>query len=223
MGWLWLLAIAFAGAAMPGCMASSRRTRAADEPAVMTLTVFEDGFHSGFIVPYQGLPIELDRQRGSDRVPMDYVEISYGDAAWLQDLDRSLLHGLRITVATGDGMFLMINHPFPACEGPDGVNARYWDIPLTAAGRDAFVAALDSWLDRSRAYVRPPDDPMFLFDSTHRYQLFGNCHDFTIAGLKAIGFPWNGHSIIATSGCMNQALTDGVERLRRSGITALGP
>ncbi|MBA2480314.1 MAG: DUF2459 domain-containing protein [Planctomycetes bacterium] len=194
-----------------------------EEPAVMTITVFNDGFHSGFIVPYDGMPIELDRQRGSDRVAMDYVEISYGEASWLQDLDRSALHAMRLIAISGDGMFMMVNHPLPACEGPEALRTRYWDLPVTAAGRDAFYAALDVWLDRTRTYVRPPDDPMFLYPSTHRYSVFANCHDFTIAGLKAMGFPWHGQGLIATSGGMTAAIRAGVLRLRRKGAVAIGP
>jgi hypothetical protein len=217
---LALVAIAFALAACARPRAENPRPA---EPAVMTITVFSDGFHSGFIVPYAGMPIELDRQRGSDRVPMDYVEISYGESAWLQDLDRTALHALRLAAISGDGMFLMVNHALPACDGPEALRTRYWDLPVTAAGRDAFFAALDRWIDRSRTYVRPPDDPTFLYYSTHRYTVYGNCHDFTIAGLKAMGFPWYGRGVVATSGRINDAMAEGLARLHRDGRWAVGP
>jgi hypothetical protein len=205
-----------------GCGAPRvHRPHGACDP-VLTITVFNDGFHSGIILPYAGMPIDLDRQRGQVPVPLPFVEIGFGESQWVQNLDRSFLHMVRLGMWPSQGMLLLINHPQPRRDDRGEVPATYHEIQLTGGGRDALYAEIAHWLDRAHVYVRPPTDPLFLYRSTRAYTPFRNCHDFTICLLRAARFPIK-RGWLNTSSRLERGVVDGIRRMREAQVAAAGP
>ncbi len=221
--WATCILLAWALLAFVGCGARSVHIPRSDPEPAMTLTVFDDGFHSGFILPYDGMPIVLDRERAQAQPPLPpFVEIGFGEARWLQGLDRSFLHAVRLGVWPADGMIMMVNLPERIRTDAEAAHTRYWELQLTVAGKRAVYAEFDRWIDRRRVYVRPANDPQFFYESTHRYTVFRNCHDFTLAILRAACFPL-GSRWVTSSGSFDRQMSRGVELLQAAGIHAIGP
>jgi len=205
-----------------GCGKRAVHRPADPSPPALTVTVFNDGFHSGVIVPYAGMPITLDRQRPEAANPLPYVEIGFGEAKWVQNLDRSFLHLLRLGIWPSHGMLMMVNHDERRRTDPKSRRTRYWDIQLTEGGKRAFYAEIAGWLDQRQLYMRSADDPLFLYASTRDYTVFRNCHDFTIEVLAAARFPV-ARGCVNTSGSLDRNIAVGIKRLREEGLESVGP
>jgi hypothetical protein len=197
---------------LAGC-GTPRASVVHDDPA-MVITVFDDGFHSGFILPYGGAPLVLDPQRSQATAQLPYVEVGYGESKWLQGIDRSSMHAARLAMWPADGMLLLVNREGDTLGKDEIHGTRYWKVPLSPAGVAALFATIDQWIDHSKHYVRPPDDPQFFYASGVRYSVFCNCHDFAVRALGAAGFPF-GSRLVWGSGNFDDAMDAGLRQLQR--------
>ena len=205
-----------------GCGARAPHRPTRDPAPALVVTVFDDGFHSGLILPYADAPTALDAQRGEATAPLPFVEIGFGEARWMQDIDRGWVHAVRIALWPSDGMLMLVNLPERRRPDRDRTPTRYWQVPVTAAGGRALFARIERWIDRSKRYVRPPDDPLFFFAGSRNYTPFRDCHDFTIDLLRAARFPIE-RRWLATAGGFDRGMDSGMAALAEAGIAAVGP
>jgi hypothetical protein len=129
---------------------------------------------------------------------------------------------VRIGIWPSPGMMLLINLPGPRRRPIDEPGTRYWTLELTEAGKVAFYAEIERWIDRRRVYLRPASDPQFFYESARTYSAFRNCHDFTLDVLGATGFPL-GLRLVNTAGALDRQLARGIELVHAAGIPAIGP
>ncbi len=152
------------------------------------MTVFSDGFHSGFIVPYSYLPVTISTAGDS---PPPFVEIGFSEWCWAMNIDRSDSHALRLLFVSSPGV-LMISYLADERRNDDALIPRIaFSIPLDATQMEAFQHELLAWIDprKPALYTTNAQRPTHFLASTHDYTLLANCHDFTAHMLRVIGLP----------------------------------
>lgn len=182
---LTLLALTTAVLALTGC-----GFRVPSDPAhpAATVTVFNDGFHSGFIVPYDDLPFELSTAEGK-KPP--FVEVGFSEWKWGMNFDRTNSHALRLVFWPSPGV-VMVSYLADERRNADTLVPRIaFAIPLDAAQKQAFYDELLAWIDprKPALYTTSGERPTHFLASTHSYMLQSNCHDFTAHMLRVIGIP----------------------------------
>jgi hypothetical protein len=170
---------------LAGC--GFRLPQDATHPAA-TITVFSDGFHSGFIVPYEDLPFSLSTAGG--QLP-PFVEVGFSEWRWAMNLDRSNAHALRLLFVSSPGV-VMVSYLADERRNADALVPRLaFAIPLDAQQKTDFYEELLAWIDprKPALYTTTEQRPTHFLASRERYALLANCHDFTAHMLRVIGIP----------------------------------
>ena len=153
-----------------------------------TITVFSDGFHSGFIVPYADLPFTLST---AGEQPPPFVEVGFSEWRWAMNLDRSNMHALRLLFVSSPGV-IMVSYLADERRNADCLVPRLaFEIPLDTQQKAAFYDELLAWIDphKPALYTTTNQRPTHFLASRERYTLLANCHDFTTHMLRTIGIP----------------------------------
>ncbi len=213
-----------AGLGSVGC---TWRRAPVDPPAPITLEVmvFNDGFHSGFIVPYDRLGLRLDLPRVV-RPPVAqarFVEVGFTERDWALWIDHTTGHVLGMLFRTSPGGVALRWLPTRERSAVDDRPRQVYRLALTARGEAAFRATVLDWLDPTPPALVPVDDPAFVLPaSTRRYWLWRNCHDFTAEVLAAVGLPVQG-SMVRTPSSFAVELERLFSAMEDFGLTRIEP
>lgn len=209
-----------------GCIGIGRQPwpPAADIPAAVTVYLFNDGFHSGIVMPSWALPLEVaDRYADGSARKRPWVEIGYGEEQWLTARDQGLLHSARLFVWPDDGMLLIryLDTPFPPRIRDH--QSRSWPLQVSADGWARFSDLLATWVDTESHVLVPRDLPgCYYLYSRNAYWIGRTCHDFTAACLRSFGLPLAGWPVRWNAAIQSQI--DDVQEVRaRHGLGVLDP
>jgi len=155
---------------------------------VATITVFSDGFHSGFIVPYEDLPFAIST---AGDVPPPFVEVGFSEWRWAMNLDRSNAHAMRLLFVPSPGV-VMVSYLADERRNEESLIPRMaFAIPIDTQQRQAFYDELLAWINPSKPALYSTDTtrPTHFLASHEDYTLLANCHDFTAHMLRIVGLP----------------------------------
>ncbi len=189
------------------CTASwpDRHRRAEPAPlaatdATETLTVFSNGFHSGFYIREELIPFEMSldpRLQGKTEGTLDdapkrsaYVEVGFSNKEWALAEDRSWTKVARLLLAPDDGLVLVTNLDAELYRSVRETG-RVWRIPVTAGQMSSLLTELSLWLDPAGASMigQLAGERAEFYASTYDYAMCSNCHDWTAYMLTCIGMP----------------------------------
>lgn len=219
LSWLVLVCLL----ASVGCAGLSRLPPTG-QPIHREILVFDDGFHSGLVLPKQDGLEALDPRKEGAAASLPFVEIGFGSDAWAAIEDPGCVFTTRLALLGGTGV-LMCEHRSASTRPPrdDATPIRFWRLPLSAAGWQALVAAVQAEVDASvPALPRHPDRSFFLLPARNDWSLSRNCHCFTVTLLRRCGLPlaWRPwHS----SAMLTRQLDAAMAELAAGGVAGVGP
>ena len=140
----------------------------------------QESIHSGLLVP-------------ADWVwpgALGVAEVSFGDAAWMQGLDRSSCHAGRLALWPSDGAFYLKR---VGDDAAGAIRAEHWRalaVPLSPTGAAQMQAELARWMRPGPDLASWSDGAVFR--PAVSFHVFSSCHDQVAAALQAAGVPLSG-------------------------------
>ena len=183
--WFYVLAVILA---LSGCSGLSRPLKPAASGAGHPLTVFSDGFHAGFLVPWSEDLRWLDLTDDDISRAATRVEIGFGADNWVAMQEPS--SGATCSTALWGGPGVIMGALWPDEVRPPRASdqpVRFWRLSIDEAGWIRLKAYLHDWADLSIRRVRPAGTRQFFLFSNRRWMLHRNCNDFIIEGLRVAG------------------------------------
>lgn len=157
-------------------------------PTSVEIAVFNDGFHSGLLIPRDSFALEV-HSNFTDK-SLSYVEVGFSDWQWITGQDRSPKHISRLLILPGDGALIVKLKEVPDITSLKDSRCFAFSIKIDQETLDKINAEIIRWIDLRRPGVASKQDPgAHYFHSTKPYLLSGNCHDFTAQLLQSTGWP----------------------------------
>jgi len=160
---------------LAGCGASPR----AGAPGP-TVHVIQEDIHSGLLVPAAWLWPDAT----------GVIELSFGDAQWMQGGDRGSSRACRLVLWPSVGAFYVRRVGDSAAAA---IRAEHWralPVPLSPLGEQQMQAELARWLRPGPDLATWSDGS--IFRPAVDFHPVRNCHDQVAAALLAAGVPLSG-------------------------------
>ncbi len=145
-----------------------------------TVHVIQEDIHSGLLVPADWLWPQAS----------GVVEVSFGDAMWMQGQSRSSWRACRIALWPSPGAFYLKRVGDDAGRAISQQHWRALAVPLSPTGARQMQDELARWL------LPGPDLASWADGASFRpapdFHVFSNCHDQVAAALQAAGVPLSG-------------------------------
>lgn len=211
------------GVVLSGCASGMRRTPVAGLSAqTVELLVFNDGFHSGIMAPFEPDLRWLD---ASDDGVQQYPWIEFGYAAddWVNASQSGCISKTKLAINGSPGILMLEFYPtFNRPPRNVGVPVKTWKLTVSRESWLQMVAALHEWTDLSIVRVRNSGEKRWFAFSTKRWTIARNCNDFVIECLRAGGIDSMWHLGYTADGFCRQM--DYIEAtLKKANVTVVGP
>lgn len=218
--WVWVCL----GLLLGGCGTLTRLPPPSAVP-VHELTVFSDAFHSGVVVRAAACDPALDQAQGF-LAAWPWLTIHSGERKWMLDPEAGMLHAAGLGFSRHPALLQMDRHTNLdqawGYIGVDRATLRLWHFQVSEAGWAAWQRHVrEAWIAGPHL-PRPPGDPTTYWPCQHDWWLDSNCHDFTLAMLRAAGLPLRQRWIYSARQ-VHLDLTRAQEALTAAGITVLDP
>jgi hypothetical protein len=165
-------------------------SRAGTEPIPkgVEIAVFNDGFHSGFLIPREFFALEVHSR--FTQASKSFVEVGFSDWQWVTGQDRSPSHVSRLLFVPGEGALIIKLKEAPDITSLQDSRSFAFSITVDQETLEKINAEIIRWLDLRRPGVAAKQDPgAHYFHTTPPYLLSRNCHDFTAKILQSAGWP----------------------------------
>lgn len=153
------------------------------------VVVFNDGFHSGILVPHVPELAWLDSRNDAIAV-WPWLEVGFGADDWVNARQGTSLSKTKLALAGSSGV-LMLEH-FQTLNRPDrdvGTATRYWHLRFTPAAWARMVEFLKPWADVTIVRLRHGEETRYFIFCPMHWGITRNCHDFVLEWLAAGGLP----------------------------------
>ena len=174
---------------LAGCGGLRQLPPAGDPAGAVEVVVFNDGFHSGLLVPHCPELAWLDTQ--DDAIAAwPWIEVGFGADDWINAREGTSLSKTKLAL-TGSTGVLMLEH-YQTIKRPDrdaGVASQFWHLRFTLKAWARMVAFLKPWVDTSIVRLRHGNETRFFIFSPIHWSITRNCHDFVLEWLAAGGLP----------------------------------
>lgn len=187
----------------------------------VTVVVFNDGFHSGLLVPRSPELADLDPQAEGPAVALPWLELGFGADAWVAAHDPGCCTATWLIFSRSPGV-LMCEHLANPTRKPRDPNTtlHLWPLRFTAAAWQRLSTEIRTWVDTGLVQPRQPTQASFMRFSTKRWTSFRNCNDFVIETLAPAGLEMVWRPAYTVSGFA--AVMEGVvTELERDGIKVI--
>lgn len=216
----WLLLLApFLGGCATGLARPARGVVAA--PTDIEVVVFNDGFHSGLIVPLRPELVDLDPQKAGTAATLPWLELGFGADAWVATHDPGCCTATWLAFSRSAGVVMCEHLPEPTRKPRDAETPiRFWSLRFTEPAWQRLVAEVHTWAETGLVQPRQADKAVFMRYATKRWSSFHNCSDFVVETLAPAGLQIAWRPIYTIGGFA--AVMDGVQRdLQRDGVTVI--
>lgn len=171
-----------------------------------TVHVVQEGIHSGLLVPADWV------WPGASGV----AEVSFGDAVWMQAIDRSSWRAGRLVLWPSDGAVYLRRIADDAETAIAGEGWRSLAVPLSPRGAEQVRAELARWQHPGPDLASWPDGSVFR--PAVAFHVFRSCHDHVAAALAAAGVPLGSWLPWRTADRFHDEVADGLRELEARGI-----
>jgi len=184
------------------------------------VVVFNDGFHSGLLVPNRPELNWLDTQ--DDAIAKwPWLEIGFGADDWINAQEGTSLSKTRLALMGSAGVLMLEHYQTPT--RPDrnpGTPSKFWHLRFTPEAWARMVDFLKPWTDTSIVRLRQGDETRFFVFSPIQWTITQNCHDFVLDWLAAGGLPtvWQAGT---TSDWFRLKIDEVVRQLQDGGISVV--
>ena len=211
-------------ALLAGGCAGPRLAPPSTAAAVATVTVFDDGFHSGLLVPRRDRLADLDPQAAGPAATLPWLEIGFASGDWIASADPGCCTASRLLIIPSDGVLWCLHRPGPERPPRDADHpVRLWRLPLSAAAWDGVQDGILAWVDPAAPLVlRAPERDDFVRLSSRRWSVGGACHDFTADILARAGLHLGWRPVLTSSGLRGQ-MDEALAAFAACGAAALAP
>ncbi len=206
-----------------GCASGMRRTPVAGPPAdAVELVVFNDGFHSGILAPFDPDLRWLDAS-GDEVVKYPWMEVGFAADDWVNAHQGGCIAKTKLVINGSPGVLMLEFYP-TAVRPPRnvGVEVRTWKITVSHESWIRMVAWLHEWTDLSIVRVRNPGETRWFAFSSKPWTIARNCNDFVIEWLRVGGLDSQWHLGYTAEGFRGQMDCIAAE-LSKSRVTVVGP
>lgn len=176
-------------ALLAGCGGLRQVPPAGISAGAIEVVVFNDGFHSGLLVPHCPELAWVDSQEDAIAV-WPWLEVGFGADDWINAREGTSFSKTKLAL-TGSTGVLMLEH-YQTLKRPDrdvGVPSQFWHLRFTPQAWSRMVAFLKPWSDTSIVRLRHGDETRFFIFSPMHWTITRNCHDFVFEWLAAGGLP----------------------------------
>lgn len=184
-----LLLVIVGTSLLAGCGGLRQLPPAGLPAGAVEVVVFNDGFHSGLLVPHVPELAWLDTQ--DDAIAAwPWNEVGFGADDWVNAREGNSMSKTKLALTSSTGV-LMLEH-YQTIKRPDrdaGVASQFWHLRFTPAAWERMVAFLKPWADTSIVRLRHGDETRFFIFSPMHWSITRNCHDFVLEWLAAGGLP----------------------------------
>ena len=198
---------------LTGCASSPARTPRIAPPSAsdVTVVIFNDSFHSGFLLPNQPDLAFLDPQPAGEPATRPWIEVGFGADAWVVARDPGACTAVWLAFSRTAGV-LMLEHRVSDLRPPRDPDTpvRFWRIRLSQESWTRLVAELHTWVVEEVVQPRQPDEAAFMRFSARRWSSFRNCHDFVVETLDPVGLDLAWRAVYTSDGF--SAVMDGAQR-----------
>ncbi len=203
-----------------GCATLARPVVKADPSSDdVTITVFNDGFHSGFLVPIRDRFVDLDTVQPPAGPVM---EVGYAADAWVMRDNPNFWTMMTLAIQGGPGLlWCQYQAGYERPQRTEADPIRYWRFRLSRPAWQRFQNGILTWTDSALDRPRSVGHPTFIRFSPRSWSMANNCNDFVIDNLAAAGID-PGWRFGYTSGVFSHQLDEIQSWLRQEGIEAIG-
>lgn len=209
---------------LSGCGSALRELPPAGLQAHRTIAVFNDGFHSGILLPWPDPDLAFLDGRSDDKPgAMPWLEIGFGADAWAR-LGGGSCVGVRLTFSSSAGVYIMRHLPdrSPPPREEGGPQPWVWTFQVDQAGWTALVKHIHDGIDPDLNYPRRPGSTDWVTFGRGSWSVFNNCHDWTAGSLAQTGLYLPDHWLRSSGGFADD-LAAAKAAIAAAGITVIGP
>ena len=206
---------------LAGCGQSLRSLPPAGLTLHRTIAVFNDGFHSGLLVPWPDADLAfLDPRTDDAPARMPWLEVGFGADAWTR-LGGGSCVAIRLSFGSSAAV-LMLRH-LPDMHPPprNGSEAQVWHLSLDEQAWHHLIDHLVASVDSDLNYPRKPGVTDWVVFSRERWSVFNNCHDWTASCLETAGLDLEYQNMRTSSGFAEEMAAVN-RQLAEARITVIG-
>jgi hypothetical protein len=209
-------------AVLGGCGQPLRSLPPAGLTAHHQVVVFNDGSHSGLLLPWPDPDLVfLDPRNDDPPSRMPWLEIGFGADAWTR-LGGGSSVAARLAFGSSAAVLMLRHQPGMFPMPRPGVEPQLWKVDLDQAAWERLKAHLAAAVDRELSYPRKPGATDWVVFAVERWSIVHNCHDWTAGCLVVCGLDID-HPIGRTSSGFQEEITAISRQLAEAGITVIGP